>query len=298
MKLCRIKVIKYYLTVLILILSGNTYIHATLYAILKTTVQKSGVEYYSNKQDVGIIEGTNVRIRKKPSIIDSDIIDHTNKGDVVEIIDRTAGKDTVNSTENYWYKVKLENRNEGWVFGQFLRIQQLSENITIQEQLIPQTTHDVTLNTINGLKLIMQANKNVFETDEPIDINLTITNMNKEIYLNKNISHGLCCITLILYPGKKCFYPWVSRDKYVWRIEDFIKLNTNTSHIINLTSNIFQPIKIGEPGEYQLVGGYTNEKSSYQQINNNGILETVNLNIWKGKIYSNIIPIKVIKKKK
>ena len=57
-----------------------------------------------------------VPVRSEPNI-NAKIIKESFSGIVVDEIDRTSQKDTVGEVTNYWYKIALPDRTQGWAFG-------------------------------------------------------------------------------------------------------------------------------------------------------------------------------------
>lgn len=65
----------------------------------------------------------NLRIRENPNTNPSTkVIGKLNKWDKVTVIDCTKTKDKIENLEYPWYKIKLEDGTEGWVFGGFAKI--------------------------------------------------------------------------------------------------------------------------------------------------------------------------------
>jgi len=65
----------------------------------------------------------NLRVRSEPNLnSDTQIIDKLNKWDDVHLIDCTKEKTKIDNLEYPWYKVQLENGQEGWIFGGFAKI--------------------------------------------------------------------------------------------------------------------------------------------------------------------------------
>jgi len=64
-----------------------------------------------------------LRVRSVPNL-EGKIITHLNKGTKVKILDRTVEKVEVQDMLNYWYKVELPDGKVGWVFGEFLSIEE------------------------------------------------------------------------------------------------------------------------------------------------------------------------------
>lgn len=65
----------------------------------------------------------NLRIRSEPNLgASTKIIGKLNKWDDVHLIDCTKEKTKIDNLEYPWYKVQLENGQEGWIFGGFAKI--------------------------------------------------------------------------------------------------------------------------------------------------------------------------------
>ena len=65
----------------------------------------------------------NLRVRSEPNLAASTkIIAKFNKWDDVHLIDCTKEKTKIDGLEYPWYKVQLENGQEGWIFGGFAKI--------------------------------------------------------------------------------------------------------------------------------------------------------------------------------
>lgn len=94
--------------------------------------------FYSEKQDCseflkiidsikfpdvsyGIVNEPRVRLRSKFNL-DSSIIKVFNKNEPVEIIGRTEEKTRIDNKESYWYKIRLDNNQFGWIFGAYIDI--------------------------------------------------------------------------------------------------------------------------------------------------------------------------------
>jgi len=57
------------------------------------------------------------------------------KGDFGEVIDRTTEEKRVGSNRNYWYKIKLSNGIQGWVFGENLNILENADSDNVESYL-------------------------------------------------------------------------------------------------------------------------------------------------------------------
>lgn len=80
----------------------------TAYRAPNGTVLEDGVRvrWYPNTQ-----EGTGVNTRLRA-------------GDIVQILARTQGKETIGGQESYWYAVKTSDGVYGWSFGAFIQVQE------------------------------------------------------------------------------------------------------------------------------------------------------------------------------
>ena len=65
-----------------------------------------------------VLNDSNVRVREKPEL-NSTVLTKINKGDKVQVIEQ-GKKEKIDSMEASWYKVVLENKTEGWVYGYYL----------------------------------------------------------------------------------------------------------------------------------------------------------------------------------
>lgn len=70
-----------------------------------------------------LVIADNLRIRTSPGIDSSiDIIGKLNKFDEVELIGCTESSQTIEGLTAPWFKVRLKDNLEGWVFGGFVKI--------------------------------------------------------------------------------------------------------------------------------------------------------------------------------
>jgi hypothetical protein len=68
----------------------------------------------------GTISTDQVNLRESPSL-NSDVISQLSKDTPVRILDQTKTPETIAGQTAIWYKVRLWDRTEGWVFGAFLK---------------------------------------------------------------------------------------------------------------------------------------------------------------------------------
>ena len=71
----------------------------------------------------GSTDENNVRLRKQPTT-GGEIIAQLAKGTKVKVLDRTGAEETISGLTSYWYKVRLSNGTEGWMFGAWLKIEE------------------------------------------------------------------------------------------------------------------------------------------------------------------------------
>ena len=95
--------------------------------IQKTVTVASQTSDTISMEKTGIVLGSGVRARDKPTVADSQIVFKLGAGDKVEILDRTKTKDSFSKIEGIllnggylWYRVK-QNNDVGWIYGQLLQ---------------------------------------------------------------------------------------------------------------------------------------------------------------------------------
>ncbi len=80
----------------------------------------------------GIVICDNLRIREKPDTKNSTkVIGKLKKWDKITIIDCTTTKTTIANLEYPWYKIKLKDGTEGWIFGGFAKIYFWTEDLDL-----------------------------------------------------------------------------------------------------------------------------------------------------------------------
>jgi len=67
-----------------------------------------------------IVTGDYVRVRSGPTL-EHRILTKVNKETQVTVLNRAEESSTISGSVNYWYKVKIEDGTEGWLWGEFLR---------------------------------------------------------------------------------------------------------------------------------------------------------------------------------
>jgi hypothetical protein len=68
-----------------------------------------------------VINNTGVRLRTRPNL-SSDTWTYLNTGDAIKILDRSPEKMKIDDMEDYWYRIRLDKRPEGWVYGAYVDI--------------------------------------------------------------------------------------------------------------------------------------------------------------------------------
>jgi hypothetical protein len=68
-----------------------------------------------------VINNTGVRLRTRPNL-SSDTWTYLNTGDAIKILDRSPEKMKIGDMEDYWYRIRLDKRPEGWVYGAYVDI--------------------------------------------------------------------------------------------------------------------------------------------------------------------------------
>lgn len=103
----------------------------TIEKIIDTNIKSyKFYSYFINPKNVILADGCNaliiadnVRIRSKPNLDPTtEIIFKLKKWDDVHLVDCTKEKTKIDNLEYPWYKVQLENGQEGWIFGGFAKI--------------------------------------------------------------------------------------------------------------------------------------------------------------------------------
>lgn len=69
----------------------------------------------------GTILDNSVRVRTEPNL-KGKILTSLNKGKKTKVIERTEYPETIDGKKDCWYKVKLDNGQEGWIFGGLIEL--------------------------------------------------------------------------------------------------------------------------------------------------------------------------------
>ena len=97
--------------------------------MIDATKKSENFDFFVTKEELSpstcnaLIITDNLRVRSEPNLAASTkIIGKFNKWDDVHLIDCTKEKTKIDGLEYPWYKVQLENGQEGWIFGGFAKI--------------------------------------------------------------------------------------------------------------------------------------------------------------------------------
>ncbi len=85
-----------------------------------TKVKLPPTPVLSTRSSWGVVSSDVLRIRKEPNQT-ADILTHIRHGALVEILSKTAQKDTVEEKAAYWFQVNYEGLR-GWLFGAYIEI--------------------------------------------------------------------------------------------------------------------------------------------------------------------------------
>ncbi len=83
----------------------------------KTSVEENVIA--KNRMGIILISGTALRI---DPLIFSARLDLLKKGDTVKILEKSEKRSWIGKSHEYWYKVRLTNGIEGWLFGKNLKL--------------------------------------------------------------------------------------------------------------------------------------------------------------------------------
>ena len=89
-------------------------------------------KFYFSKRVSVLIICDNLRIRESPNTDSmTKVVGKLNKWDKVTAIDCTETKSKIDNLEYPWYKIRLEDGKEGWVFGGFAKIYFSEEDLQL-----------------------------------------------------------------------------------------------------------------------------------------------------------------------
>jgi len=87
---------------------------------LETKISED-VALLGKQKHMGIVKSNSLNIRNNPTLT-SGVVASIAKGDVVEIVDKSESKVKINSMDDYWYLLKVNENDTGWAFGYFIDV--------------------------------------------------------------------------------------------------------------------------------------------------------------------------------
>lgn len=87
--------------------------------ILKRVINDWWQELGFDKKQVGIVNDNRVRIRSTPST-SADILGYVYEMEHALVLEKGTKQETIGGQTSLWYKIKMWDNREGWVFGAFL----------------------------------------------------------------------------------------------------------------------------------------------------------------------------------
>jgi hypothetical protein len=87
---------------------------------------------YLFKPTTAVLNIDKVRIRENPNL-EAKIFDLLNKGDAVDVLDRSSLKVKIDNLEDWWYRVKTADGRTGWVYGAYLTLKDKQGAIKFKE---------------------------------------------------------------------------------------------------------------------------------------------------------------------
>jgi hypothetical protein len=70
----------------------------------------------------GVLNDSRVRMRAYPTL-GAEILGHLERGDRVEVLERSGLRESIGSMSDYWYRIRTEDGLAGWSYGHFIDLQ-------------------------------------------------------------------------------------------------------------------------------------------------------------------------------
>ncbi len=83
---------------------------------------EDNIYYRRSSPQIGILNASRVRIRRKPSL-DGENLGYLEKDQIVYILNKTDEKMIIGEMESVWYKIKTLEGIEGWTYGFFIELE-------------------------------------------------------------------------------------------------------------------------------------------------------------------------------
>jgi uncharacterized protein YgiM (DUF1202 family) len=79
----------------------------------------------------GILNNSSVRLRENPNQ-EAQTLRLMNKGEKVTAIDRSGLKEQIGQVNDWWYQVQTSERKTGWIYGQYLDLDEKQGDFIIK----------------------------------------------------------------------------------------------------------------------------------------------------------------------
>jgi hypothetical protein len=70
----------------------------------------------------GVLNADRVRVRARPTL-DAEVLGHLNRGDRVQVLDRSGLRVRIDAMNDFWYRVRNAEGLSGWSYGHFIDLQ-------------------------------------------------------------------------------------------------------------------------------------------------------------------------------
>jgi len=70
----------------------------------------------------GVLNDSRVRVRVFPTL-DAEILGHLERGDRVEVLERSGLRESIGDMNDFWYRIRREDGLAGWSYGAFIDLQ-------------------------------------------------------------------------------------------------------------------------------------------------------------------------------
>jgi hypothetical protein len=70
----------------------------------------------------GVLNDSRVRVRAYPTL-DAEILGHLDRGDRVEVLERSGLEEAIGEMSDFWYRIRTEDGLAGWSYGHFIDLQ-------------------------------------------------------------------------------------------------------------------------------------------------------------------------------
>jgi hypothetical protein len=178
--------------------------------------------------ETATVTGDYVRIRTGPTL-HYRILTKVNKGTVATILERSASVVEINGMKNYWYRIKLENKDiEGWMFGAYLKKKEVKIEITATEPV--KKPEPKVKNKIDLIPLgVIQENDSLITTGD-----LNTNGITEIIFVNREEKGRYS--NLIGYEKQGGAYNEVYRTKIMGAVVDTVQVFGLDNHEFPLLS--------------------------------------------------------------